>query len=256
MPELFQKTANYKLQQALHAKSLLLLSLEEKRWLKACLSQPEASIFLSESTRNTLGRYLAAIQAPSSAHLVAKGPYGPPSFPACWNELRQTILNQAPLSLSMASAPDSFQSGIPYKLEFSLLTHNWSLFWQAKQGGCFSPQVTLLTDIHLCRPLASPLPLNHFDWPAWEKSQQRKLHLLLCPDSFEERRRLLNALSCFEHKIKRDGTYQVLLLYPAYEEPVLLQLLYSLGRKINVVSPLTLREQLKKAATAALRRYQ
>ena len=237
---------------SLEALENLLATRWEKEWLQRQLRRQEARVFLGEELRGKLD-FLEAPDGAAEAEqetaslrwfaLVRQAQRQGLGLQLCWRD-KQGLEKEGP--------------GWPLALEYYCSRREWYVHWWSDRPYW---KYALIPLRQLCGAeiLDRALPDEVAAAFEQEKEQRHQEVLLRLPRQYaEEQWRLLCALSCFDKQLEaqEDGTPLVRLWYIADDYRYLLMRLRLLGRRIEVLEPAKVREDLLAEARLALSRYQ
>ena len=230
----------------------LLATRWEKEWLQRQLRRKEAGAFLGEELREKMDFLEAADEGAEAAAETA---------PLRWfARVRQAQRQKLGLHLCWRDKQglEKEGPGWPLALEYYCSRREWYLHWWSDQPYW---KYALIPLRQLCgvEVLDQALPDEVAAAFAREKERRHQEVLLRLPRQYaEEQWRLLCALSCFDKQLEEqeDGTPLVRLWYIADDYRYLLMRLRALGRRIEVLEPVKVREELLTEARLALARYQ
>ena len=225
------------LRSVLHHKPTMPLTLLEKRWMKALLSDPRIALFQPDMTGLEEVEPLYRQETFVRFDQYADGdPYEDPVYIACFHTVRQAIGEKRRLRIRFCGKNGVRHSFVclPYRLEYSekddkfrLLVsgkHRWNIINMARIYDC-----QLLEPYD---PASVTLPCSH----------QKELTLLLW-DERNGLERVLLHFSRFEKETKKleDRLYQVRLWYDKEDETELLIRVLSFGPVLEVREPAAFR---------------
>lgn len=260
----FEKVFNYQLMNSLDSSGIFIVTAQERAWLKMMLAHPAAKSAFDNATLEKLTTILANDkQMELSTHLMQKGQskereiYHPLLRP-----LRKMIMNQQGMKLSFEIKRGGIHediSGIPYKLEFSMVKRQWFLLWfHTKNRRLMSTRLDKIVNVSSQEVAIEDLQrvLNHVE--QFIQKHKTKAKILINPMFNGELSRILYAFSYFEKKVHYDEeehTYTIEIQYASNEEEFVLSRIRFLGQRVKVLEGDFLKKRLLEAATKALERY-
>lgn len=151
------------------------------------------------------------------------------------------------------------QSGLPYRLEYSMVKREWYLLWYSwKRRNFLSVRLSKIASI-------SPVPVQADAYAAaleeihgFLESRKQRAVIQVQPEYNRELSRILYAFSCFEKEVHYDGqtgTYSITLTYPGNEGEYVLSKLRFLGKRVRVTENNLLKKRMRDSALKALALY-
>ncbi|MDK8182041.1 WYL domain-containing protein [Paenibacillus sp. UMB4589-SE434] len=261
---LFEKIFNYQVLSRLEDSGTFMITSHERAWLKMMLDHPAAVEAFTAETLDKLCSLLEQDQRMDTRdHLLekAKSTEGQ-VYHSLLRSLRRHITNKSGICLTYQlkrGQVQSEQSGLPYKLEYSMVKREWYLLWYHLRHRAFMS--TRLKNIITVS--AEPIPP--------EKAERILAHVARTLDSRktdvvieivreynQELSRILYAFSCFEKDVAYDeeqDTYRVRVCLPGDEMEFLLSKIRFLGKRVRVIEGSYLKRRMLEASTKALERY-
>jgi len=261
----FEKIFNYQILSRMEETGAFALTSQERIWLKSMLELEAAHHAFAPETLDKLNMLL---QGEDPFHLqriiVEKGRnkerhvYHP-----LLRQLRRFIIKEQGIRLTTAlkhGGQKANQTGIPYKLEYSMVKREWYLLWYGtRQHSLMSTKLRNIVELH-----AWDLPMER---AASAKArllqllEQRKRTALVevIPQYNAELSRILSAFSCFDKNVSYEeasDTYRIHIQHLADESEFLLSKIRFLGLRVKVIDEGYMRRRMIEASTKALMRYE
>ncbi|WP_201007927.1 WYL domain-containing protein [Paenibacillus glycanilyticus] len=263
---LFEKIFNYRMMAQLEEHGALAVTAQERRWLRMMLEHPEAAAALSTDTLDKLRQCLGGSDERNDSLrsvIVEKAGSAVPSlYHPLLRTLRQMIVKKSGMQLRH-TRKDGFllpsQTGVPYKLEYSMVKREWYLLWYNRRTR--SLMTTRLRSIHSVEEM--PVSGEFFNQAAATLAQQlekRMQHatIEIIPDYNKELSRILYAFSCFDKQVQYDelsDTYTIKLTFLGDETEYVLSKLRFLGLRVRVTDHPYMKFRMREAAQKSLARY-
>lgn len=260
----FEKIFNYQVINRLEDSGTFMVTAHERAWLKKMLDHPATADAFTVETRQKLLSILEKDQAMETADLVLekgksveKQVYHP-----LLRTLRQYIVNRNGIRISYQVKGDRMNaghSGLPYKLEYSMIKREWYLLWYHLRHQAFMS--TRLNKIIAVSPEPiHPHTVERALARISEMLDTRKTEVVVevCRGYHKELSRILYAFSCFEKTVEYDegnNTYQIKICVLADEAEYLLSKIRFLGKRVRVIEGDYLKRRMLEASTKALERY-
>ncbi|WP_309121598.1 WYL domain-containing protein [Paenibacillus sp.] len=261
---LFEKIFNHQILSRLEDSGTFMVTSHERAWLKIMLEHPAAAEAFSADTLGKLRSSLASDEAMDvsndlieKARSMEKQVYHP-----LLRTLRRLIINKSGIRLTYevkGGRINADHSGLPYKLEYSMVKREWYLLWYHLRHRAFMS--TRLKKIHAIEP--EPIEASLAD--SVIKNVDRLLESRKSEAAIEvvrqyngELSRILYAFSSFEKDVIYDtdsDTYKVKVILPGDEFEYLLSKIRFLGKRVRVVEGDYLKRRMLESSTKALERY-
>ncbi|MFF2480068.1 WYL domain-containing protein [Paenibacillus sp. NPDC058071] len=261
---LFEKIFNHQIMSRLEDSGTFMATSHERAWLKTMLAHPAAA---DAFTADTLDKLRSALETDpvmdTSDHLIEKAQttekhvYHPLLRP-----LRRYIMNKTGIRMTYEikrGRVNTDHSGVPYKLEYSMVKREWYLLWYNNRHHAFMS--TRVKKIHALDPESiEPLTADRILHKIEKTIEARKSEVVIeiIPIYNAELSRILYAFSSFEKKVEYDAendTYRVAVSLLKDEMEYLLSKLRFLGKRVRVVEGDYLKRRMLEASTKALERY-
>lgn len=261
---LFEKIFNHQIITRLEDSGTIMITSHERAWLKTMLQHPAAADAFTADTLNKLHTVLEPDSAMElSPHFIEKArSVEKQVYHPLLRSLRRHIMQQSGIRLTYAvkgGRLSADQSGLPYKLEYSMVKREWYLLWYNTRHHALMS--TRLKKIHT----VTAEPIERASVEAILKRIEKGLEsrkteavLEIVPAYNGELSRILYAFSSFEKEVAYDAdndTYRVRVCLLRDEREYLLSKLRFLGKRVRVVEGDDLKRRLHEAATKALERY-
>ncbi|WP_438447045.1 WYL domain-containing protein [Gorillibacterium sp. sgz5001074] len=260
----FEKIFNYQIISRLEDSGTFMVTAHERAWLKMMLDHPATADAFTVETRDKLVSLLHKDEAlQTSDHLIEKAKnvekhvYHP-----LLRSLRQHIVNLSGIRITYGVKGDRIhtdQSGLPYKLEYSMIKREWYLLWHHLRNHAFMS--TRLNNIHSVTaesidPAAAERILERIGVTLNARKTEAVIEVI--HQYNKELSRILYAFSCFEKTVEYNeetGTYRVRLCVLADEAEYLLSKIRFLGKRVRVIEGDYLKRRMLESSTKALERY-
>ncbi|WP_028545808.1 WYL domain-containing protein [Paenibacillus taiwanensis] len=261
---LFEKIFNYQVLARLEDSGTFMITSHERAWLKTMLDHPAAIEAFTAETLDKLRSLLEQDQRMNTSdHLLekAKSTEGQVYHPLL-RPLRRHITNTSGICITYQLKRGqvlSEQSGLPYKLEYSMVKKEWYLLWYHLRRRAFMR--TRLNSIVTVSTESIPtekaeLILAHVARTL--DSRKSDVVIEIVREYNQELSRILYAFSCFEKDVAYDeeqDTYHVKVSLPGDEMEFLLSKIRFLGKRVRVIEGNYLKRRMLEASTKALERY-
>jgi predicted DNA-binding transcriptional regulator YafY len=260
---LFEKIFNYQILSRLEDEVLLITG-QERAWLKTMLQHPAAKEAFAPETLEKLESLLAEEATlpvvgaiTEKARSREKQLYHP-----LIRRLRRMIAGRTGAKLEVGTKGGGVircEPAIPYKLEYSMVKREWYLLWYHWRGRRMMStrldKIVSLEEVELKQEQAERCAAEIEDWLARQRQHAR---IEVVPAYNGELSRILYAFSCFEKEVSYDdekNTYHIRLTFSSNESEYVLQKLRFLGRRVKVVEGERLRRRMLETAVKSLARY-
>ncbi|WP_127587212.1 WYL domain-containing protein [Paenibacillus koleovorans] len=262
----FEKIFNYRMISRLDESNSLALTGQERNWLKTMLKhEAAAQAFTSE----TLGKLDDLLQGDGLAgHDIrdivlekARSRERQVYHPHL-RLLRRMIMSGRGIRLTFRIKHGGIkanQTGLPVKLEYSMVKREWYLLWHSSRGRAFMS--TKLSSIVAVEETSLPLERVR-EWRAQVaellESRKEQAVVEVVRTYNEELSRILYAFSCFDKSVsyaEEADLYRIRVTYLADEREFLLAKVRFLGLRVKVVEGAGLQQRMLESATKALERY-
>lgn len=261
---LFEKIFNHQIMSRLEDSGTFMVSSHERAWLKTMLAHPAAAEAFTPDTLNKLQLILEPDpMMDTSSHLIEKArSMEKQVYHPLLRTLRRHIWNKSGVRLSYrikSGRVNSDQSGVPYKLEYSMVKREWYLLWYHLRHRAF--MTTRLKNIHSVT--AEPIEASMVDGICWKigrmlDSRKSVAVIEIVRKYNEELSRILYAFSSFEKEVEYDSeldTYRVKVCLLGDDFEYLLSKIRFLGKRVRVAEGDYLKKRMLEASTKALERY-
>ncbi|MDR6552288.1 WYL domain-containing protein [Paenibacillus qinlingensis] len=261
---LFEKIFNYQIISRLEDSGTFMVTSHERAWLKTMLGHPAANEAFNSETLDKLRVILSQDQVmDTSDHLIEKARSREKQvYHPLLRVLRRLISERTGIRLTYeikSGRMQSDQSGLPYKLEYSMVKREWYLLWYD-----FRHHTIMRTKLDkIISVTAEALKTEDADSILMKSKKAldaRKGETLLevVRDYNRELSRILYALSSFEKDVAYDtenDIYRVRVTILGDETEYLLSKVRFLGKRVRVVEGDFLKRRMLESATKALARY-
>jgi hypothetical protein len=260
----FEKIFNYQIISRLEDSGTFMATAYERAWLKMMLDHPAAVDAFTAETRNKLLSLLHRDEAlRTSDHLIEKAKnvekqvYHPLLRP-----LRQFIVNRSGIRITYGVKGDRIKadhSGLPYKLEYSMIKREWYLLWYHLRNHAFM-STRLNKIVSVTAEAIDPAAAERIHERISRTLDARKTEAVVevVRQYHKELSRILYAFSCFEKTvdyIEDTGTYRVRLCVLGDEAEYLLSKIRFLGKRVRIIEGDYLKRRMLESSTKALERY-
>lgn len=261
---LFEKIFNYQIISRLEDSGTFMVTSHERSWLKTMLGHPAADEAFAPETLDKLRAILAQDQVMDvSDHLIEKARSREKQvYHPLLRLLRRLITERSSIRLNYEiknGRIQSDQTGLPYKLEYSMVKREWYLLWFD-----FRHHMFMRTKLDKITSL-TPEALETMEADSVQEKIKRALDarkgeavLEVVRDYNRELSRILYALSSFEKDVAYDtehDMYRVRVVILGDETEYLLSKIRFLGKRVRVVEGDFLKRRMLESATKALARY-
>jgi predicted DNA-binding transcriptional regulator YafY len=261
---LFEKIFNYQIISRLEDSGTFMVTSHERAWLKTMLGHSAAD---EAFTPDTLGKLRAILGQDrvmdTSDHLIEKARSREKQvYHSLLRTLRRLITERSGIRLTYEikrGRIQSEQSGLPYKLEYSMVKREWYLLWYD-----FRHHMIMRTKLDKITYITAEA-LQTIDADSIQLKIKRALDarkgeavLEVVRDYNRELSRILYALSSFEKDVAYDtenDIYRVKVVILGDETEYLLSKIRFLGKRVRVIEGDFLKRRMLESATKALARY-
>ncbi|MDQ0111838.1 WYL domain-containing protein [Paenibacillus harenae] len=260
----FEKIFNYQIISKLDDSGTFMVTSHERSWLKTMLSDVAAEHAFTPETLSKLRSMLETDPLlRMEERLVQKARskvvhvYHP-----LLRQLRRSIMSHNQITLSFLAKDGNLnasQSGIPYKLEYSMVKREWYLLWfHLSRRKLLTTRLNKIVDV---QDMELP-PSQHEQLQASIRRlidrRAMKVAIEVVRQYNEELSRILYAFSCFDKKVQYDAEthiYTVHLTFPGEEQEYVLSKLRFLGKRVRIAESDYLKSRMLNTANMALERY-
>ncbi|RJE84381.1 WYL domain-containing protein [Paenibacillus sp. 1011MAR3C5] len=261
----FEKIFNYQILSRLDESGAFALTSQERVWLKSMLELDAAG---HAFTPETLDKLNALLQNEAPFHLrriiVEKGRnkdrhvYHP-----LLRQLRRYIIQGQGMKLTTKlkhGGQKADQTGIPYKLEYSMVKREWYLLWYGtRQHNLMSTKLRNIVELHPWELPAERTTTARARLLQLLEARKRTALVEVNPLYNAELSRILSAFSCFDKNVSYEeetDTYRIHIQHLADESEFLLSKIRFLGLRVKVIDQGYMRRRMLEASTKALMRYE
>lgn len=260
----FEKIFNYQVISRLDETDSFALTSQERAWLKAALEYP---VLADAFTPDTLGKLRQLLQGEAALDVrgilleKAKSRERQVYHPLL-RTLRRFILEGKGVRLTYRikhGGVKANQSGLPYKLEYSMVKREWYLLWYSTRGHAL--MATKLQSIVSVEETVLPAErVRELKEEVARLLESRKEHAVIevVRTYNAELSRILYAFSCFDKTVIYDeeaNLYRIQVSYLADESEFLLSKIRFLGLRVRIVEGNGLQRRMRESASKALGRY-
>lgn len=260
----FEKIFNYQIISRLDETGSYALTSQERSWLKTMLEHESAGAAFEEGT---LGKLRQMLREEEDYRLqdiiIEKGRsevrqiYHP-----LLRKLRRMIAEGKGILINTAlkhGGMRSRQTGIPYKLEYSMVKREWYLLWyETRRRSLMSTRLRNIVTLEEW----VPSPERAAEAKAWlgevlvQRVRTAVVEVVRAYNA--ELSRILSAFSCFDKTVSFDeesGIYRIRIQHLGDESEFLLSKIRFLGLRVKVVEGEYMKRRMHESATKALGRY-
>ncbi|TBL80816.1 WYL domain-containing protein [Paenibacillus thalictri] len=262
---LFEKIFNYQIISRLEDSGTFMATSHERAWLKTMLEHPAASEAFTAETLKKLRAILSGDQTMDTAnHFIEKArSMERQVYHPLLRGLRRYIMQKSAVRMTyeIRSGQINYDhSGLPYKLEYSMVKREWYLLWyHLRHHALMTTRLSKIISIapEPISPAGADRILRHFA----ETLESRKIETVIqvVQGYNKELSRILYAFSCFEKDVEYDEAsdcYHVKVRLLGDEAEYLLSKIRFLGKRVRVIEGDYLKKRMLEASTKALERYQ
>ncbi|NQX60328.1 WYL domain-containing protein [Paenibacillus qinlingensis] len=261
---LFEKIFNYQIISRLEDSGTFMVTSHERSWLKTMLGHPAADEAFTPETLDKLRAILAQDQVMDvSDHLIEKARSREKQvYHPLLRLLRRLITERSGIRLNYEiknGRIQSDQTGLPYKLEYSMVKREWYLLWFDFRHHMFM-RTKLDKIINVTAETLKTKDAETIQVKIKMALDARKGEAVLevVRDYNRELSRILYALSSFEKDVAYDtenDVYSVKVTILGDETEYLLSKVRFLGKRVRVIEGDFLKRRMLESATKALARY-
>ncbi|MEK5161702.1 WYL domain-containing protein [Paenibacillus sp. FSL R5-0527] len=260
----FEKIFNYQIISRLDDAGTFMITAHERAWLKKMLEHPAAAEAFTTETRDKLLSLLEKDPAmDTSGHLtekaksVEKQVYHPLLRP-----LRRCIADGSGIRITYRVKGGRIHedhSGVPYKLEYSMVKREWYLLWyNLRHHALMSTRLANIIAVAAEPAAPSALERAHAGIKRTLEARRTVALIEVGREYHMELSRILYAFSCFEKTVDYDenrGTYRIRVCFLGDEAEYLLSKIRFLGKRVRVIEGGYLKRRMLEASSKALERY-
>ncbi|MCI3922847.1 WYL domain-containing protein [Paenibacillus sp. TRM 82003] len=261
---LFEKIFNHQILSRLEDSGTFMVTSHERAWLKTMLEHPAAGEAFTEVTIGKLRSILKTDEAMDvSSHLIEKArSMEKQVYHPLLRTLRRLIMDKSGIRITYeikGGRINADHSGLPYKLEYSMVKREWYLLWYHLHHRAFMS--TSLKKIHAIE--AEPMDAARADEiirkvDSLLESRKSEAVIEVVRQYNGELSRILYAFSSFEKDVVYDAetdTYKVKATLLGDEFEYLLSKIRFLGKRVRVIEGDYLKRRMLESSTKALERY-
>lgn len=261
---LFEKIFNYQILSRLEGEGVLLITAQERAWLKTMLQHPAAEDALTPETLAKLEGLLAGEATLPLAGVIAEKARSREKqvVHPLIRQLRRMIVSRSGAKLEVSTKGGGVIRcwlAIPYKLEYSMVKREWYLLWYQWSGRrMMSTRLDKIMSLETVELRQEQVEQSGAEIEAWLERQRQFATIEVVPAYNGELSRILYAFSCFEKEVSYEqetDTYSIRLTFASNESEYVLQKLRFLGRRVKVAEGERMRQRMLEAATKSLARY-
>ncbi|AIQ45103.1 hypothetical protein R70723_03660 [Paenibacillus sp. FSL R7-0273] len=260
----FEKIFNYRILSRLEESGAFLSTAHERAWLKLMLNHPSSAAAFSVPTLEKLRTLLHQDEAlPLNDHLIHKAASRERQvFHPLLRTLRHCIQHKHGVRLTFILKDGMIspkQSGLPYRLEYSMVKREWYLLWYSwKRRNFLSVRLSKIASVSEAPVQAETYASALAEIRTLLESRKQRAVIEVQPEYNRELSRILYAFSCFEKEVHYDelsGTYSIALTYLGNEGEYVLSKLRFLGKRVRVTEGALLKKRMRDSAMKALAQY-
>ncbi|OKP74619.1 hypothetical protein A3844_08500 [Paenibacillus helianthi] len=260
----FEKIFNYRILSRMEDSGVFLSTSHERSWLKLMLDHPSAAAAFSGVTLDKLQTLLEG-EAPLNLaeDLIHKASTAEVQvYHPLVRVLRRSIQHHQGIQVSIGpnnGHPGPEQSGLPYRLEYSMVKREWYLLWYSWTRRDFM-SIRLKKITSVCEVPAAPelVRTTQAEIHRILESRRQSAVIEVLPNYNRELSRILYAFSCFEKEVRYDedkDTYYISLFYLGNEGEYVLSKMRFLGKRVRIVEGNWLKKRMRESALKALALY-
>ncbi|MDF2649865.1 MAG: hypothetical protein K0Q73_5670 [Paenibacillus sp.] len=261
---LFEKILNYQILSRLENTGTTMITSHERAWLKSMLAHPAAADAFHAGTLNKLQSILE--QDPVldiSEYLIEKArSIDQQVYHPLLRPLRQYMMNKSGIRLTYIIKGDrinSNQSGVPYRMEYSMVKREWYLLWHHLRNHTFM-RTRLKNILSLSEEPLQPADSDRILKKVSQTLESRRTESVIEVVRIynKELSRILYAFSCFEKDVEYDAendTYRIRVCLLGDEQDYLLSKIRFLGKRVRIIEGNYLKKRMLESSTRALERY-
>ncbi|GAA0136965.1 hypothetical protein YSY43_38060 [Paenibacillus sp. YSY-4.3] len=261
---LFEKIFNYQIISRLDDSGTFMVTSHERAWLKMMLGHPAAAEAFTSETMEKLNALLDQDACMDiSEHLIHKArSLEKQVYHPLLSTFRQYITQRSGIRLTYElkdGRTRTEHSGLPYKLEYSMVKREWYLLWyHLRQRSLMSTRLSKIMTV-AAEPI-EPADAESILLKIQHTLESRKSEAVIqiVWEYNSELSRILYAFSCFDKDVHYDAgtdTYHVKLSVLGDEAEYLLSKIRFLGKRVKVVEGDYLKRRMLESSTKALERY-
>jgi predicted DNA-binding transcriptional regulator YafY len=260
----FEKIFNYRIISRLDEADSFALTAQERSWLKTMLEHSASADAFTPDTLSKLRDLLHTEVSTDFREIVmekAKSRERQVYHPLL-RALRRIIMQGKGSRLTFRikhGGVKADQSGLPYKLEYSMVKREWYLIWYStRTHSLMSTKLQNIVSVE-----ETMLPSERVDALRTQVAnllEERREHAVVevIRTYHAELSRILYAFSCFDKSVSYDeesNVYRIRVAYLVDESEFLLSKIRFLGLRIKIVEGENLKRRMRESATKALARY-
>ncbi|MFD0589632.1 WYL domain-containing protein [Paenibacillus sp. GCM10027627] len=261
----FEKIFNYQIISRLHHTGDFALTAQERSWLKTMLEHETAENAFAPHTLSRMKQLLSEeVDFRLQDIIIEKGKnrqrhvYHP-----LLRQLRRHILEGIGVKVDTRlknGETKTEQTGIPYKLEYSMVKREWSLLWYStRRHSLMSTKLHNITALQEWELSPESVEAAKSRMQQLLAGRVRKAVVEVMPAYHAELSRILSAFSCFDKTVQYDEEtwqYRIHIQYLADEAEYLLSKIRFLGLRVKVAEGDYFIKRMLEASTKALMRYE
>lgn len=262
---LFEKIFNYQIVSRLEDSGTFMITSHERSWLKTMLNHPAAIVAFTEDTLAKLNSILDQDEMmDTSDHLIEKArSIEKQVYHPLLRSLSHLIMNKSGICLTYkikGGHIHSDHSGLPYKLEYSMVKREWYLLWYHLRQNKFM-KTRLHTIMTVSEESIPPPQAEEVLQKISQQLESRQIEVIIevVPNYNRELSRILYALSSFEKNVDYDAEndrYSVRITLLGDESEYLLSKLRFLGKRVRITKGDYLKRRMLESSAKALERYE
>lgn len=260
---LFEKIFNYQIISRLSDSGTFMITSQERAWLKTMLEHPSAVEAFEPETLEKLQALLESEDTLEISEVFVEkaGSLVKQVHHPLLRQLRRMVANQSGMEITYNIKNGRMfnkETGVPYKLEYSMVKKEWYLTWYHSRHRLMSTRLQNIVEV-----AEKELPSGRADKVLGEieaalekRNQQATIEVVRQYN--RELSRILYAFSCFEKDVAYDqgkDTYTIRLTFLNNESEYVLSKIRFLGKRVRVVEGDYMRKRMLETASMALGRY-
>lgn len=260
----FEKIFNYQIISRLDEAQSIALTTQERSWLKTMLTHDTAEQAFLPDTLRKLQELTREDEASDSRELIIEKARSRERqvYHPLLRTFRRIIMQDKGVVLTYRikhGGVKTGQSGLPYKLEYSMVKREWYLLWYStRQHALMSTKLQNVVSAE-----ETILPAARVDALKTKIAallEERKEHAVIevIRTYNAELSRILYAFSCFDKSVDYDeasDVYRIMVVYQADDSEFLLSKIRFLGLRVKIAEGETLQRRMRESAAKALGRY-
>lgn len=261
---LFEKIFNYQIVSRLEDSGAFMVTSHERAWLKMMLQHPAANDAFSASTLEKLHSLLLSDEPMDTGALLVEKARSQEKhvYHPLLRQLRRFIMNKQGIRITYrikGGRQCSDESGIPYRLEYSMVKREWYLLWHHSRHRSFmSTRLNNIVAVSEESVPSSRIERTLADMERTLEGRRETAVIQVIQTYNPELSRILYAFSCFEKNVQYDeeaNLYHIHVSFLGDESEYVLSKIRFLGKRVRVVENDYFIRRMLESSTKALERY-